>query len=202
MIVVCVGLRLWPQKRWKKIVLVFFLTLFVVVAALITLFVVVTLVVLPQINRDIVSGIDVMNSDGSKTALVVYQPGFTGFPRDVSYAFANGLASSGWKVEITTAGSQAPSNLSGYSLLVLGFPVYGGRPGDAIVRYVNRMSNLTGISTVIIALDGLNSPGESVDIMKQKVKALNGIFHESLALWIGNLSATDFARKAGSEIAP
>jgi len=198
----CVRLRFWPQGRWKKIALVFFLTLFVIVAAILTLYVVITLVVLPRINMDIVSGIDIINPDGNKTALVVYQPGFTGFPRDVSCAFANGLASSGWKVEITTASSQAPSNLLGYSLLVLGFPVYGAEPGDAIMRYINRTSNLNGIGTVIIALDGFNSPGESIDIIKQKVQALNGTFYESLALWIVDISATDTARRAGSEIAP
>jgi len=176
-------LRFWPQGRWKKIALVFFLTLFVIVAAILTLYVVITLVVLPRINMDIVSGIDIINPDGNKTALVVYQPGFTGFPRDVSCAFANGLASSGWKVEITTASSQAPSNLLGYSLLVLGFPVYGAEPGDAIMRYINRTSNLNGIGT-------------------QKVQALNGTFYESLAPWIVDISATDTARRAGSEIAP
>jgi len=194
-----VRLRLWPQKRWKKILLVFFLTLFVFFAALIAY---IGLVVAPKINLDVVSGIDVINPGGSKKALVVYQPGYTGFPRDVSYAYANGLASSGWRVEITTASSQVPSDLSRYSLLVLGFPVYGGKPGEAIVRYVDRTSNLDGISTVIIALDGLNSPGGSVDTMKQKVQAANGTFYESLTLWSLSGSATDSARQAGSKITP
>jgi flavorubredoxin len=124
------------------------------------------------------------------------------FPKDVSYAFANGLASSGWRVEITTASSQAPSDVWAYSLLVLAFPVYGGKPGDAIVRYIDRTSNFNGISTVIIALDGLNSPGGSVDTMKQKVQALNGTFYESLTLWSGSGSATDSARQAGHYITP
>jgi flavorubredoxin len=192
-------LRFWPQKTWKKILLVFFLALLVVIAASIAFL---ALAVLPNINKDVVSGIDVINPSGSKTALVVYQPGYTGFPKDISYAFADGLASAGWRVEITTASSQAPSDLSGYSLLVLGFPVYGGKPGDPIVRYINRTSDLNGIRTVIIALDGLNSPAGSVDTLKQKVQAVNGTFYESLTLWIGNFSAADIARQAGSKIAP
>ncbi len=198
MIVVCVSLRFWPQRKWKKILLVFFLALLVVVAALIAF---VSLVIIPNINKDVISGIDVINPGGNKTALVVYQPGYTGFPKDVSYAFADGLASSGWRVEITTASSQTPSDFSGYSLLVLGFPVYGG-PGAAIVRYINRTSNLNGINTVIIALDGLNSPAGSVDTMRQKVQSVNGTFYESLTLWNWNFSATDIARQAGSKIAP
>jgi len=187
-------------------VLVFFLALFVVVAALISAYAFVSLVIYPNINRDVVSGVDVINAGGSKTALVVYQPGYTSFPRDVSYAFADGLASSGWRVEITTASSQAPSELSGYSLLVLGFPIYGGKPGDAIVRYVNGTSNLNGISTVIIAV-GAFSPGEVLNTMTQKVHAANGTVKESMALFSiapnkGNGYATDIARQAGSQIAP
>jgi hypothetical protein len=75
------------------------------------------------VNKDVVSGIEVINPNGNKTALVVYQAGLTAFPKDTSYAFANGLAASWWRVEITTASSQAPSDLSNYSLLVLGFPI-------------------------------------------------------------------------------
>jgi flavorubredoxin len=192
-------LRLWPQRRWKKILLSFFLVLLVVTAALIAFL---FLAVVPNINKDIISGIDVINPNGNKTALVLYQPGYTGFPKDVSYAFADGLASSGWRVEITTASSQTPSDLSKYSLLVLGFPVYSGHPENAIVRYLNRTGNLNGIDTVIIAADGLNSPDIGVDGMKQKVQAANGTIYDSLALWNWNFSAKDLARQAGSKIAP
>ena len=194
-----VRLRFWPQRRWKKILLLFFLVLFVVIAALIAFL---FLMVVPNINKDVVSGIDVVNPDGSKTALILYQPGYTGFPKDVSYAFADGLASRGWRVEITTASSQTPSDLSKYSLLVLGFPVYAGHPENAIVRYLNRTGNLNGIDTMILAADGLNSPDISIDAMKQKVQAANGTIYDSLALWNWNFSAKDIARQAGSKIAP
>jgi flavorubredoxin len=198
MIAVC-PLRLWPQKRWKKMVLVTFLTLIVAGAISITY-------VLFSINKDVVSPIDVINSEGGKTALVVYQPGLSSFPKDVSYAFGNGLASNGWRVEITTASSQTPSDLSKYKLLVLGFPAYGGSPGTAIVRYIDRLANLNGINTIIIACAG-GSTGTSVDTMKQKVQAAGGTFKESITLFTmapnkGNGTATDIARRAGTQIQP
>ena len=71
------------------------------------------------LSREVVSEISVLNDGGSKTALVVYQPGFSSFPRDASYAFAVCLASCGWRVEITTASPQAPVDLSKYTLLTL-----------------------------------------------------------------------------------
>jgi hypothetical protein len=69
MIAVC-QLRLWPQKRWKRIVLVTFLAL-IVVGAISTAY------VLLSINKDVISPIVVINSGGVKTALIVYQPGLT-----------------------------------------------------------------------------------------------------------------------------
>jgi hypothetical protein len=177
-------LRLWPQKRWKKIVLVTFLIIVVVSAILLAY-------VLLSLNKDVVSPVYVINPGGNNTALVVYQPGLTSSPEDNSYAFANGLASSGWRVEITTASSQAPSDLSNYSLLVLAFPIYGGGPGAAEVRYVDRLGNLHGIHTVIIDVPA------SENVMNQKVQAENGIVIETL---VAN-GATDI-RQAGSQIAP
>ena len=84
------------------------------------------------LSREVVSEISVLNDGGSKTALVVYQPGFSSFPKDASYAFAEGLALSGWRVEITTASPKAPVDLSKYTLLTLIYPVYGGTAGTAL----------------------------------------------------------------------
>ncbi len=192
-------MKLWPQKKWKQILLASFLAV-VVLLAIFGAYAGLTL------NKDVVSGIDVVNPNGSKTALIVYQPGLSSFPRDASYAFGNGLASSGWRVEITTASSQAPSDLSKYSLLVLGFPCYGASPGTAIIRYVDRLANLQGINTVIVAC-AAGSPGGSVDTMKQKVQAAGGTFRDSLSLFTmapneGNGTATDTAKQAGAQIQP
>jgi flavorubredoxin len=153
------------------------------------------------INREVVSEIEVVNSDGEQTALIVYQPGFSSFPRDVSYAFAEGLASSGWRVEITTASSEAPLDLSKYSLLTLAYPVYGGTPGTAIVSYVNRISDLNGIDTVIIACGGGDS-GESIIPLKQQVEEANGVFNDGFAFSNSNSSWIQNAQQAGSNIAP
>jgi flavorubredoxin len=192
-------MKLWPHKRWKQVLLFFFLAV-VALSAILGIYAALTL------NKDVVSDIDAINPGGSKSALIVYQPGLTSFPHDVSHAFGNGLAASGWSVELTTASSQTPSNLTKYSLLVLGFPCYGGTPGTAIVRYVDRLTNLQGIDTVIIAC-AAGTTGGSVDTMKQKVQAAGGTFKESLTLFTiapntGGGSATDIARQAGAQIQP
>jgi len=146
-------MKLWPQKKWKQVLSV----LFVFFLAVVVILAIVDTYVSSAVNKDIVSGIEVVNPSGSKTALVVYQAGLTSFSKDSSYAFANGLGASGWRVEITTASSQAPTDLSKYSLLALGFPTYGSSPRTAIVRYVDMVGDLHGINTVIIACAGFDA---------------------------------------------
>jgi flavorubredoxin len=192
-------LKYWPQKIWKKIILAFVLILIVGLGAFGAFG---GLLMAGVINREVVSGIDVINADGSKTALIVYQPGFSSFPRDISYAFADGLASSGWRVEITTASPQSPSDLSKYSLLTLAYPVYGGNPGTAIVNYANRLNDLDGINTVIIACQGGTGPSLTIDTLKQKVQVANGTFYIGLSFSNQNSSAIESARQAGRDIAP
>jgi flavorubredoxin len=191
-------LKFWPQKKWKQIILVLIIAL---VAVFVAFGAFAGLLLSGAISREVISEIDVINADGSTVALIVYQPGFSSFPRDAVYAFAEGLASSGWRVEITTASSEAPSDLSGYSLLTLAYPVYGGAVGTAIVNYVNRISDFNGIDTVIIACAGGDS-GESIDPLKQQVQDANGIFHDSMALSNQVSSALESARQAGSNIPP
>jgi hypothetical protein len=192
-------LRFWPQKKWKQIILLLVIALIV---AFVAFGAFAGLLLSGVISREVVSEIDVINADGGKTALIVYQPGFSSFPRDASYAFADGLASSGWRVEITTASSQAPSDFSKYSLLTLAYPVYGGTPGTAVVNYVNRVSDLNGINTVIIACGGGDS-GENVNPpLKQQVQAANGTFFKGLSLSNQNSSAMESARQARSNITP
>lgn len=142
----------------------------------------------------------------ARLRLLCINPVFLVFSKDISYAFANGLAAAGWRVEVTAASPQAPSDLSNYSLLVLGFPIYGAIPGAAEVRYVGRLSNLQGIETVILAT-AAGSPGNSAETMKQKVLAAGGAVEESLTLFSmapneGNGPATEIARNAGTKIAP
>ena len=191
-------MRLWPQKRWQQVLLIIILVFVVFFVGFASF---AGLLLSGAISREVVSEIDVVNADGDTTALIVYQPGFSSFPRDAVYAFADGLASSGWRVEITTASSEAPSDFSKYRLLTLAYPVYGGTVGTAIVSYVNRIENMGGIDTVIIACAGGDS-GESIELLKQQVQDANGVFYDSMALSNQVGSALESARQVGSRITP
>jgi len=192
-------MKLWPQKKWKKIVFVVIIAFVIVVAS-------VSGFALFKINSDYVSGIDVLNADGSETALVIYHPGLSSFMKDVVYAFADGLVENGWRVEITTASSQAPTDMTNYSLLVLGSPIYAGSPSPTIKRHVKRIVDLQEIDTVIIFTSG-GVQESSVMSLQQAVEEHNGTFETFLSLFTGapnegDGDPLDIAEQAGREIFP
>lgn len=190
-------MKLWPEKKQKKILLIAILVFVIVVAGVLGF-------VLFKINSDYVSGIDVLNADGSETALIIYHPGLSSFMKDVVYAFADGLVETGWRVEITTASSQAPTVLSEYSLLVLGSPVYAGNPSPTIKRHIERIGDLQGIDTVVLVTSG-GSSGISEASMQQTVEEYNGTIETVLPLFTsapneGDGNPLDIAEQAGRDL--
>ncbi|MFH2109770.1 MAG: hypothetical protein ABIJ47_00765 [Candidatus Bathyarchaeota archaeon] len=94
-------------------------------------------------------------SSGPKT-LVVYSPGLSDFHQKTAEAFANALTTD-WSVDIVTASSQAPTDLTGYTLLVIGGPVYGGQPSKPVQTYMARLGDLKGLRVYTL----LTSAGEN-----------------------------------------
>ena len=159
-------MKFWPQKKWKKILLVAVIVFVISVVGVVG-------AIFFKIRSDFSSKIDVLNPEGTKTALVIYHPGLASFQQDTTYAFADGLVENGWKVEITTPSSEAPTDLSGYSLLVLGSPVYAGAPAPTLQRHLERIGDLNGIDTVLIVTSG-GSDGEAEATLQQAVEEHDG----------------------------
>jgi len=189
--------RLLPQKRWKKIVLIVFAAFFI--AGVIAL-----AYVGIRISSDVASEIEILNTEGSKKALVIYHPGMTSLMKDVTYAFADGLVSNGWRVEITTPSSEAPTDISGYDLLVLGSPVYGFSLTQTIERHLERIGDLKKIETIAV-LTAAGAPGESASTMENAILDSNGTVKEVITLFgmapnEGDANPVDLAEQAGKEI--
>jgi hypothetical protein len=126
------------------------------------------------LNAETVSGIEVQNPAGEVgTALVVDHPGRGSFHARVVSGFVEGLVAGGWRVETITASGQAPTDLSGYDLLVLGSPTYWFAPSWPIRRYLDRLGDLAGQVTVII-ITGMGAGERSAFLMQRKVQEANG----------------------------
>jgi hypothetical protein len=162
------------------------------------------------LNREVVRPLEVLNPEGETgTALVAYHPGKSSFQRDVSHAFAEGLVANGWRVEITTASSEAPTDLSGYDLLVLGAPTYEWLPAKRLQTYVRGLGDLAGQPTVTI-ISGSGYTLLSQPAMERMVQEAGGRLVESLAVWSarpndeihGISDPLDAMRQAAQAISP
>jgi flavorubredoxin len=135
-----------------------------------------------RISQEVPSEVETLNPEGERgTALVVYHPGRRGFFRAVIHAFAQGLVSSGWRVDITTASSQTPTVISRYDFLTFGGPTYMWSPARPIKRYVSRLGDLEGKPTAII-VTGFGDTGRAMSIMEKLVREANGRLVKSLSL--------------------
>lgn len=159
-----------------------------------------------------VSDVQVSNPEGNAgVAFVVYQPGISNFQEKVTNAFVDGLISNDWRVEITTASSQTPTDLSSYDLLVIGSPIYSDTPARPVMDYVSNVGDLEGMNTVILLTGGAGTGDEATSILGNHVQEANGIVVKSLMLYstsasneeqYGTNDPLEIATKAGQEIPP
>jgi len=161
-------------------------------------------------NMPHVSDVQVKNPEGSAgIAFTVYQPGISNFQEKMTLAFVDGLISNDWRVEITTASSQTPTDLSGYDLMVLGSPIYADTPARPIMDYVSNVGDLEGMNTVILLTGGAGTGDEAPSILGNHVQEANGIIVKTLMLYstsasneeqYGTNNPLEIATKAGQEI--
>jgi hypothetical protein len=134
-------------------------------------------------NAEVVSDVEVLNPNGSAgTALLTYHPGKSSYQEMITQAFSEGLASNGWRVEIATASKEAPTDLSGYDLLVLSAPTYDWVPAKPIQRYLRQLGDLRGQPTVVI-ISAAGTTSVSLPMMEDLVREANGDLVASYALW-------------------
>ena len=189
--------KLWPQKRWKKILLITFLTLLIIGASLLVY-------ANAVMNNDVITQLTIKNPQGVKTALILYHPGLTSFSYDIANAYADGLILNNWRVEITTPSPQAPTDLSKYDLLVILSNTYAFTPDKPTTRQLERMGDLNGIQTVLVTL-GAGSAQESQQSLESMVGSSNGDILQSVLLYSlapneEDKSATEIAYQSAQQL--
>lgn len=127
-----------------------------------------------RLNQETITPLTVRNPEGTAgNALLVYQPGLTDFQTRVSEAFADGLADAGWRVALTTASREAPADLEAFDLIVLGSPVYGGRPGKALSSYVEQVGDFAG-KPVALVLTAAGDVQPAIEFSESLVEKAGG----------------------------
>lgn len=152
-------------------------------------------ILMPWVNVEVVSGITPFNPDGREGyAFVVYHPGQSDLQTHAVNGFVEGLVQSDWRVDLTTASAQTPTNLAAYDLLVLGAQSYTWSPARPIQSYLARVGDLNGMPVVAI-LSGLGETGPANTVMRELVSGANGTLMTLHNVWqlrpIDDLYGTD-----------
>jgi hypothetical protein len=69
-------------------------------------------------------------------ALVVYNPGLSGAPKDAAIKIASDLKSKGYETTLAGVKSAVAVNVSGYDVIVAGGPIYGGKVSPSVYSYL------------------------------------------------------------------
>jgi flavorubredoxin len=73
-------------------------------------------------------------------AIVVYDPGLTGGAKDVATKIGYDVQSEGYNVVLAGVRSSTAANITGYDIIVVGGPIYAGKPAGTIQAYLNRLN--------------------------------------------------------------
>jgi len=112
----------------------------------------------------------ILNSKNSesKKAIVIYQPSRTSVVKDLAYQFAKGLNDKGYEVTINYPGDFLDADLSKYSIIVFGTPVYIGTPSKVLIEYINRIKNVSD-KKIISFISGGSKESPEIDIIKTAI---------------------------------
>lgn len=125
-------------------------------------------------SREVASGLSTLNATGQRgRALLVYHPGLSTFPKQVTGSFADGLVRAGWRVDMTTASAQAPGDVRDYELIVLGTPVYGDAAARPLSAYVDRVRDFHA-KAVVLVFTAAGDANPAMDKAAAQISAFNG----------------------------
>ena len=110
-----------------------------------------------------------------KKALVIYQPSLTKASYIVAHSIAQGLNDSGLEVTINYPGKHLSSDVSHYSVIAFGGPVYGGSVPKALIDYIERIEGFSNQRIVLFSTagGGKEAPPEQKTELRKMEKLLN-----------------------------
>ena len=139
------------------------------IGLVIILIIVVAIVAMGFIFLDAMSytatGSEMLSPAGNITgnALVVYDPGITGYTKDMAVKIAGDLQSKGYTVTLAGVRSSATANASGYDVIVAGGPTYAGNVSGSIGAYLKALKPQDN------AKIGVFATGQDKDILSDPI---------------------------------
>jgi flavodoxin len=105
-------------------------------------------------------------------ALVVFDPGLSGIAKDMAVHIADRLQLHGYQVTLAGVKSATADMLS-YAVIVVGGPIYGGKPASSIQTYLNSLNPPMGAKVGVFGAGSLKL-GDPVEVAKEVAPLPNG----------------------------
>lgn len=132
-----------------------------------------------------------------KKALVVYQPSRGKLTENIAEKIAKGINDSGYDVTINYPGDYVSKDISEYSIVVFGSPVYVGQTSSTLADYMNSIQDISNQKVLLFVTGGQLNHGE-LDKLEEQLKGKKAT--EKLELKTG-IDEENKAYEAGKRIA-
>ncbi len=106
-------------------------------------------------------------------AIVIYDPGLSGAAKGVADKVAADLQSSGYTVTLAGIKSSAAAHTTGYKIIVVGGPVYGGSLTASVKACLNNLKPDQGAKVGVFGSGGFATTPSEITMMKNSVSALS-----------------------------
>ncbi len=102
-------------------------------------------------------------------AIVVYDPGLSGGAKDTATKIGYNLQEKGYDVTLAGVKSSTAADLTGYDVIVVGGPIYAGKPASTIKSYLNSLSPPSNAKVGVfgygsVTVDNSNSTAVTQDV--------------------------------------
>lgn len=104
----------------------------------------------------------ILNSQkmNSKKAIIIYQPSKSKLTNKIAEKIAMGINDAGYEVTINHPGKHMSTDISKYSLIVFGSPVYIGQTSSLLSDYMKHIKDFSNKKILLFATGGQLNNGE------------------------------------------
>ncbi len=135
-------------------------------------------------------------------ALVIYDPGLSGTAKGVADKVASDLQAQSYSVTLAGIKSSAATHTTGYSIIVVGGPIYAGSPTASVKDDLKNLKPDSGTKVGVFGSGSGPTSQNDIDMIKSSVPALSnhGSLSNATVVKIGssedlNTRAQDFANQ-------
>lgn len=120
------------------------------------------------------------NGDPTGQAIVVYDPGLTGAAKDAATKIGYDLQDAGYNVTLAGVKSGAAANTAGYDVVVVGGPIYAGKPAKSIQEYLTILSPTADQKVGVFGYGSIKVDNNDTAAVTQDVVASSSIHLDAI----------------------